>query len=151
MTLAKTTLVSVPVQSQGHVQCMRVIRNSGIGGYSFDNFEISSEQQWEWWQRNKDRLHAWLYAYRGTVVGFGMLRQDKQRHWTTSAGVLPEHQGRGFGGAMVDDLVCQARELGLSLEACARLDNPAAVATHHAEYWERLADDETYAYFRSRP
>jgi GNAT superfamily N-acetyltransferase len=129
---------------------MRVIRNTGIGGYSGDNTEISVDQQRAWWRKNRHKLHAWLYAHHGTVVGFGMLRQEK-RKWTTSVGILPEHQGNGYGGAIVDDLVCQGRELGYSMVAMARLDNPAAVATHHREYWDRLAGDETYAYFVSKP
>jgi GNAT superfamily N-acetyltransferase len=146
-----TRLQSIEVHSQGQVQCMRVIRNTGIGGYSHDNREISAEEQRQWWLSMKDRCHAWLYAMNGTVVGFGMLRQRPDKTWTTSAGVLPEHAGRGYGGWIVDNLVDHARGWGLQLWAEAKLDNPAAVKTHHPDRWESLGQDDEYAYFKSKP
>ena len=54
------------------------------------------------------------------------------------------------GGRIVDYLADEARELGITLYAQAKLDNPAAVKTHHADRWVKLGEDDTYAYFRTK-
>lgn len=146
----KTSLQSMRVYSTAQIQCLRIIRNSGAQGYSHHNEQITEDEQWKWWLQNKDRMHAWLYIYRGTVIGYGLIRRTGQGIWNPSAGVLPEHWGQGFGGAIVDDLVCQARELGVKLEAQAKLDNPAAVATHHNQFWTKTGEDKDFVYFESK-
>lgn len=146
-----TRLQMVQVVSWGQLNCMRVIRNSGAAGYSNANGEVTEEQQREWWAANKHRTFAWLFVAYGVVVGFGMIQKRDDGHWSPSAGVLPEHQGRGYGGRIVDHLVVEARGRSMTLWAQAKLDNPAAVATHHRDYWDRLGDYDGYAWFRSKP
>lgn len=142
-------LQAIPVRSAGEVNCMRVIRNSGSGGYSGSDVQISEDEQEDWWLANQGSIHAWLYASYGEVVGFGMiLRRGLQ--WSPSAGVVPQFQGRGFGKWIVSDLVMKAWKLDIELFAQAKLSNPAAVATHDPQLWDKLGEDDTYAYFRSK-
>jgi GNAT superfamily N-acetyltransferase len=151
VTVAAIKLTRVEVQSERQVQCLRVIRNAGRFGYSNDTEEISAPAQREWWRRSQGKVHAWLYSVAGEIVAYGMFFQRDDGSWSPSAGVLPDYQGRGYGGRIVDDLVARARELGVQLVAAARLDNPAAVATHHPDLWERLEDSATHAHFRMSP
>lgn len=145
-------LQSLEVQSPHQVEMLRMIRNAGRGGYSHDHHEISRDEQRKWWGDMQHRIQAWLYAtIDGQVVGFGLIRQTDDGRWSPSAGVLHEHQGHGYGGKIVDDLVDRARARGIQLHAQALLDQPAAVATHHQDRWERLGSDEQYVYFRSIP
>ena len=152
MTVA-TRLQVIPVQSAGHVNCMRVIRNSGSAGYSGDDFQITEDEQQDWWRSLAPRMlvKAWLYASHGVVVGYGMYswREDQQQ-WSPSAGVLPEHRGRGYGKWIVSHLAQMASAEGITLYAKAWLNNEPAVATHDPKFWERVAQDADYAYFRSR-
>jgi GNAT superfamily N-acetyltransferase len=143
-------LLAIPVASDGEVQCMGAIRNTGTEGFSEDHHQVTPAEQRAWWQRVKDHTHAWLYHVNGTVVGFGMFQLRGNGEWSPSAGILPEHRGRGYGGFIVSDLVDKARSKGLQLTAQARLDNPAAVRTHRGEWWDKVGEDDTYAYFRSR-
>ena len=145
---AVTTLVAAPVTTWGNVNCMRLIRNQGRHGYSGDNREVTEEEQWAWWRNN--RVHAWLFSESGRVVGYGMLMKREGDRWSPSAGVVLEQMGRGLGGRIVDYLADEARELGITLYAQAKLDNPAAVKTHHADRWVKLGEDDTYAYFRTK-
>jgi GNAT superfamily N-acetyltransferase len=144
-------LLAIRVASDGEVQCMGAIRNTGSDGYSGDHRQVTPAEQRAWWREVKDRTYAWLYHVNGTVVGYGMLQLRDTGDWSPSAGILPEHRGRGYGGFIVTDLAEKARGRGLLLMAQARLDNPAAVKTHRSEWWDDVGTDDTYAYFRSKP
>jgi len=150
MGVVTVPLVATRVTTWGHVNCMRLIRNQGRAGFSNDNREVTEEEQWGWWRANHDKLHAWLYSQHGEVVGFGMIKQAEDG-WHPSAGVWIKHIGRGLGGKIVDMLADEAKALGITLYAQAKLDNPAAVKTHHADRWDKTGEDDTYAYFRSKP
>ena len=146
MTTA-TRLQVIPVQSSGHLNCMRTIRNAGSGGYSGDDVQITEEQQTNWWLNS--HAYAWLYASNGSVVGYGMILQRDDGQWSPSAGVIAEYQGRGYGKWIVTNLADQAAHLGITLYAKARKSNPAAVHTHVETHWVNLGSDDEFVYFRS--
>ena len=149
MTVA-IRLVPIPVQSWGHVNCMRLIRNSGAWGFSSDNTVISEDEQRAWWQKAQHGVYAWLFAHDGEVIGYGMMSKRDDGRWSPSAGVLPEHQGHGYGKYIVSWLSNEASNMAIELWAQAKLDNPAAVHTHDLHYWDKLGEDAHYVYFRSK-
>ena len=153
MTTTTTRLQAIPVVSSGHLNCMRTIRNSGSSGYSGPDVQISEDDQQRWWhgQVATGSAKAWLFAQHGTVVGFGMVMyRPEEHHWSPSAGVLPEHQGRGYGKWIVSWLAQEAAREGYVLFAKAKHSNRAAIATHDPEYWEQIGIDDDYLYFRSQ-
>lgn len=147
MTTTAIRLQVIPVQSSGHLNCMRTIRNAGSGGYSGDDIQITEEQQTNWWLNN--HAYAWLYTSNGVVVGYGMIMKRDDGQWSPSAGVVEEQQGRGYGKWIVTNLVDQAKNLGFTLYAKAKKTNPAAVLTHDPLCWDRLGEDDDFVYFRS--
>jgi GNAT superfamily N-acetyltransferase len=130
---------------------MRVIRNAGVWGYSSDHTIISEDEQRVWWQKAQHGVYAWLFASNGEVVGYGMMSRREDGRWSPSAGVLPEWQGHGYGKHIVSWLALEAGNMGIELWAQALVGNPAAVRTHDEAYWDKLGEDDTYAYFRSKP
>lgn len=141
-------LHATPVMSAGQLNCMRVIRNAGSASYSGDDVQISEAEQANWWRENQGNVYAWLYSENGTVVGYGMI--FKREHWSPSVGVVTEYQGRGFGKWIVSDLVLKAWKMDFELYAQAKHSNPAGVKTHDLQLWDRLGQDDTFVYFRSK-
>lgn len=135
-------------------QVMRRIRNACRDGFSHATAEIRPGEQALWWNANRDRVQAWLYEAgdgRG-FIGFGMLRplNGDDGPLVTTVAVLPLHRGHGHGKAISRDLVERAGDRPVAGQA--RLDNPAAVALHDADYWERVeGPDPRLAYFRAIP
>lgn len=150
MTTA-TRLQVMAVTSRAQINCMRIIRNSGSSGYSGPDVQIDHDAQQAWWFKHASagEVYGWLYLAYGNVVGFGMILKRADGQWSPSAGILPEHQGRGYGKWVVSNLVDQARHLGLVLTAKAKRSNPPAVATHDPALWEQIGLDDDYVYFRS--
>ncbi len=136
------------IERLGQVELLRRIRNACRDGFSHDTHEISPIQQRTWWQAHRGRMRAWLYADGDTFVGYGLLRQTEDGRWWSSVAVLPEHNGRGYGGTITADLVRRSDE---PVWATARLDNPAAIRLHREADWEWLGQDERLVHFRTRP
>ena len=67
-------------------------------------------------------------------VRAGRLRVVRRRDLVEIAGLqlMPEHQSRGVGRAVVEGVVAQARADGLPVELGVEKDNPRA-----REFWER--------------
>lgn len=153
MTTTATRLQAIPVVSNGHLNCMRTIRNSGSGGYSGPDVQITEEQQLAWWREQvaNDSARAWLFALNGTVVGFGLIMyRFDEHHWSPSAGVIEEHRGRGYGKWIVSWLADEATRDGITLYAKAKRSNVAAVETHDVTKWETVGIDNEFIYLRTR-
>lgn len=141
-------LVARPITEDVDVETLRQIRNVCKDGFSFDNEEITPEDQVGWWILMRGKVKAWLYWSGAEVVGYGLLRQTEDGRWWSSCAVLPGHAGKGYGGALLADLV--RRTTGV-VYATARLDNPAAVRLHRSADWIEHDRDERLAHFRTRP
>ncbi len=138
------------------VEMLRVIRNACRAGFSYDTEEITPEAQKEWWVKNHDRVLGVLYQKPGegwAVVGYGLLRRDMDGRWYSSVAVLPEHTGKGYGGAITAHLIRQfkAERDTSDVYASARLDNPAARALHRPDDWDVIGQDERLEYYRTKP
>ena len=148
----KASLEALRVSTPAQVETLRQIRNATAAGFSHDNTQISHAVQRAWWSAMRGRVHAWLYAYQGEVVGFGLVRQTEDGRWWNSLGVLPAYQGQGFGSAITTDLLSQHDG---PVYASVRCDNLPAIAMHHPDQWERYDSGNTYddplVYFRSVP
>lgn len=141
-------LVARAVESEEDVEGLRLIRNACKDGFSHDNDEISMQQQAAWWVLMRDKVKAWLYWVELDVVGYGLLRQTDDGRWWTSVAVLPQHAGKGYGGAITADLVRRADE---PVWATARLDNPAAMRLHREADWQETGRDERLVHYCTRP
>lgn len=133
------------IETDLDVEILRQIRNACREGFSFDNSEISPEQQAKWWASMRDRFKGWLYYDSGGVyVGYGALRCAEDDLWYSSVAVLPEQAGRGYGGAITADVI---RRVDFEVWATARLDNPAAMRLHRAVDWDEIARDNRLAHY----
>lgn len=142
-------LIPTFVREPWAIDTLRVIRNECRDGFSYDNHEISIEEQAQWWHENHGRVRCWLYAT-GTdgYVGFGLVRRDDDGRWLSSVGVVPAASGKGYGGAITADLV---RRVDEPVYGSARLDNPAAMRLHREADWEEIGRDERLAHYRTMP
>lgn len=140
-------LIATPVEFVTDVEMLRLIRNACKDGFSYDNAEISQQQQAAWWATMAGRIQAWLYLSDWKTVGYGLVRQTDDGRWWTSVAVLPEHAGKGYGGAITADLV---RRVSCAAWATARLDNPAALKLHRPEDWDELGRDDRLVTFRTK-
>ena len=142
-------LTAHPIQQDIDVERLRFIRNVTSWGYSNHTAQISAEQQRTWWAENRERMRGWLYRDEfKQLVGFGLIRQDDEGFWLTVVGVLPGHEGRGFGKFITHDIVTRAPG---RCKATARKDNPGAVKLHVDSDWEIVeGPDERLVYFLGR-
>lgn len=147
-----TELTSRPIASWLDVEQLRRVRNICRDGFSFDNAEISIEQQQAWWEANQRQIVGRLYetARARLLVGYGLLRQTDDGRWWSSVAVLPDHGGHGYGKFITADIIRRCPD-GI-VWATARRDNPPAVKLHNLADWEIIdGADERLVYFRTRP
>lgn len=140
-------LLPRPVQTPGHVEALRQMRNLTAEGFANFNGQISPEQQAIWWRENAGRIKAWLYFDEAGEVGFGLIRQHDDGRWFTTVGILPEYTGHDFGKEVTAHLIrnCPGKCYGI-----ARRDNPAAVKLHTPDDWQIISgDDPRLVYFRT--
>jgi len=113
-------LTPVPVESDGQVEEMRVIRNSCRGFMTRNQDEISPEAQRRWWKtvERDQTLRAWLYRLEdhtadasGVVsfvnAGYGIVRIEGEKV-LVSGGLRPECRGIGLGRALFAHLVAES-------------------------------------------
>lgn len=153
-------LVPDRVRFSEDVEALRVLRNMTTGTYAHFNWEITPDQQSRWWQDSRKAVRAWLYWLRAdaddlplsSVVGFGMLRRSSfDGRWWATVGVDPQFTGRGYGGAIMADIV---RRIDGPVYSMARLDNHAGMRLHRARDWEQIdagADAERLVAFATKP
>lgn len=99
-------LQATAVATDGDVETLRQIRNSGRQWMTRATAEITPDQQRAWWaQRNAKTCRVWLFRIADTAVGYGLLRLEHERWWCSLA-VLPRFQGQGYGGAIYRYLAC---------------------------------------------
>ncbi len=160
--LAPTTLprLATPPDDRDHltarviflkpdVLLMSHIRNECRMGFS--NFQglISEVEQLRWWQANKLRLQAWLYADQaGRTIGYGLLRQGEDGRWFSSCAVLPQFGGKGYGRAILAHMVTAVDH---EVWAAASPTNEAAQRLHNNTQWEVIGADDAHIYYRTRP
>lgn len=142
-----------PVTSDWEVEVLRVLRNQTKEGFSYDNSEITWQQQQDWWAAMQGRVKAWLYMLDGpgaavTVIGFGVLRQTDDGRWWATVGVPSMYAGKGYGGALTADMV---RRVPHPVWGAARLDNVPARRLHRPLDWYVLQPDERLAHYQTRP
>jgi hypothetical protein len=143
-------LTARPVLDDDDVEWLRAIRNTCRGGFSNDTSVITAPQQAAWWAANRATLVACLYADgKGSIVGYGLLRQTDDGRWWSSVAVLPQHGGRGYGGAITRHIIRQS-PTGV-VWATARNDNPPAQRLHCAADWDVIGADDMLTYYRTHP
>lgn len=136
------------IETEAQALEMAAIRNVCRDGFSSFREPIGHHQQRLWWAQNKEHGKAFLYrGPSGEVVGFGLLRPDRDE-WITTVAVLPAFAGSGYGKAISRHLV---RECPGPVRSTARRDNPAAVKLHDVLYWREVEGaDPALVYFEAR-
>jgi hypothetical protein len=102
--------------------------------------QITTEQQTEFWDENKDTMKMYLFLDPVNLlpVGFcGATIQD-EKMWLTSA-ILPTCRGRGYGREMVRFFI---RMVDYDCWATVERDNPTALELHPTGDWEYWMSDE---------
>jgi len=131
------------------VEWLRVIRNTCRLGFAADNSVITARQQEAWWQKNEQRIVAYLYQDdEGFIVGYALLRMTDDGRWWSSVATLPPYIGRGYGGSMTAHIIRQS-PTGV-VYGQARKDNPAACRLHHIRDWLVIGEDERLMTYKTR-
>lgn len=139
-------LVATPVSDAGDVEMLRTIRNACRGSFAHDNEEVTTEAQAIWWTSMQGRIHAWLYAHLGEVIGYGLIRLESGRWWDSVA-VLPAARNQGFGTEICSDL---AQRVDHPIWSEVRPGNFAARRMHHDVEWELVGWEGGIVQYRSR-
>ncbi|HET7638191.1 MAG TPA: GNAT family N-acetyltransferase [Ktedonobacteraceae bacterium] len=143
-------LKAVRIQTEDHVEELRILRN--ITSYGFSNFNgyISYYDQLAWWNNNQSNIEGWLYEHidESVYVGFGLVRREDDGKWWNSIGVHPNYQGLGYGKYITHDIL--NRHNGVVF-ATIRKDNPNAIKMHASSDWETIEGPNTkLIYLRSK-
>lgn len=144
----RPALTARPVCCEADALLMGEIRHTQRAGFSQDNTPIDPDRQRDWWHAWRNRINAYLYYDGASLVGYGCLIQRMDGTWVSSCAVLPEHEGRRFGKAILHHLI---GSVGHEVYAQARTDNPAAVALHNPLDWEEADRTHHLVQFRTRP
>jgi GNAT superfamily N-acetyltransferase len=138
-------MIAERITTIDQAQAMREIRNLCREGYVRFNEIISMEQQQEWWMKNRDTAHGFLFLSEDKVFGFGVLvLYPDGKYWATD-GVRPEFRGMGYGREILSYLARIKPEVWSDC----RKDNIPAVRQHHPIVWTRYGEDENTITFYS--
>lgn len=114
---SETGVIITPVTDTITAEIARSIRNATRGTYTVENTEISREQQVVFFNNyiKTNRAKLFLYGYdTDRYAAFGMVRwvddKDRRRSLWATLGVLPEHQNKGLGQFIYQDLYHRAQE-----------------------------------------
>jgi GNAT superfamily N-acetyltransferase len=142
-------LIARVVFLRADVLTMAHVRNECRKGFSNDTSFIDDARQLRWWEANKLRVQAWLYADgAGQTVGYGCLRQGEDGRWFSSCAVLPQFGGQGHGRAILAHMVTAVDH---EVWAAASPTNDAAQRLHNHTQWEAIGADMDHIYYRTRP
>ena len=147
MQKAGFDLRPVRITSIEQAQLMREIRNTCREGFSRDNNLISEKQQIGWWEKNSDKIMAFLFYKKGMVIGYGALITGEDGRYYNSNAVLPRYRGRGYGRAI---LSCLAEYIDQDIYGQALKSNIPAIKQHSSDLWERYDEDNAVVRFRTR-
>jgi ribosomal protein S18 acetylase RimI-like enzyme len=93
----------------------------------------------------------WLILQRhGEAIGRLYWREESDRLHVIDISLMPEHRGRGFGGAVLRDLLDLARERGKGVTIYVEKMNPARRLYERLGF-EVAADEGVYDLMRARP
>lgn len=93
----------------------------------------------------------WLIVERGgEAIGRLYVREEPERLHIIDISLVPESRGQGIGGAMLRDLLDQARELGKQVSIHVEKFNPARRLYERLGF-ELVEDKGIYDLMRARP
>lgn len=99
------------------VEGMRIVRNSCRLFMTHHQYEISKQQQTEWWKSlDSSTVRPFVFLLADRVVGYGILRKSDNRWWC-SGGLVPDHRYNGLGAEIFAYLIekCPSDELWLDV------------------------------------
>src|SRR6266571_6541090 len=99
---------------------------------TIDSEPLDSEEAQAWWEMHGKRSKLLVSVDDTGVIGWARLLPWKQRGFDVVECLVyvdPVHHGKGIGGAMLDELIQEARGLGyLTIVASIAKDNRAGLA-----------------------
>ncbi len=134
---------AVEVTSERHIECLRVLRNSGREWFLNDTSEITSEQQTSWWERNSNSVIAYLFYEGDSLVGYCMVRHEHGKWWDSIV-VSPDFRGRGYGKRMLRYVVSL---VGGPVWSKVRSDNVPSLKIHDG--WDKVIERSGVVVFRT--
>lgn len=101
-------------------ECVRQLRNEVVDNLTRSNKEITSDDQWAWWQ-SAEALARRIYIVEvatvtepdKTFAGFGMIQPVDGVGWLTGALRAP-YRGRGMGHRLFEYLIRECRDAQLA-------------------------------------
>ena len=91
---------------------------------------------------------GWLLVleehYTGAIIGAAWLTNDSRRLYLHHLGVLPSHQGRGFGTVLTNECLKIARDTKLQIKLEVDRDNAAAIAIYRKLAFVPLGNYEVF-------
>ncbi|TMC80563.1 MAG: N-acetyltransferase family protein [Chloroflexi bacterium] len=101
---------------------------------TIDSEPLDAEEAQEWWEMHGKRSKLLVSVDETGVIGWARLLPWKQRGFDVVESLVyvdPVHHGKGIGGAMLDELIQEARGLGyLTIVASIATDNRAGLALY---------------------
>lgn len=83
---------------------MRRVRNACRSAMTRDTSKIGRLRQLWWWYRRPAAMTPYVIGLHGhEIVGYGIVFADGEHGWLT-AGLLPEHRGKGLGTKVFREL-----------------------------------------------
>lgn len=147
-------ITSNPVTTDEEVEAMRLIRNAGRKWMTHNQGEISPEKQREWWRHARtlstDDFSAFIYRADKAIVGYGLLvrmEQAKSTLWVSLA-VAPDHQGRGYGTCIYEDLKIRCPDEPIYAEVYH--GNVASLSAALKAGYKKIDENEKHYILRSR-
>src|SRR5438477_10709601 len=101
---------------------------------TIDSEPLDAEEAQAWWDAHGKRSKLLVSVDETGVIGWARLLPWKQRGFDVVESLVyvdPVHHGKGIGGAMLDELIKEARGLGyLTIVASIATDNRAGLALY---------------------
>src|SRR6184192_233478 len=101
---------------------------------TIDSEPLDAEEAQAWWDAHGKRSKLLVAVDDTGVIGWARLLPWKQRGFDVVESLVyvdPVHHGKGIGGAMLDELIKEARGLGyLTIVASIATDNRAGLALY---------------------
>jgi ribosomal protein S18 acetylase RimI-like enzyme len=108
---------------------------------AFLRMQFTSQQQW--YSMSYAQAEHQIIEQDGAPIGHLMVSREKQAATLVDIALLPEHRGKGIGGALVRELIEQCDQQKLPLRLQVLRTNPA-LRLYERLGFLRTAEDQVY-------